>query len=483
MIRVLIAEDETITATALATLINKNEEPFEVVGIVENGEKALEALKKEKIDVLFTDIRMPIMDGMELLERIKEEKIEVFTVILSGYEEFEYARKALRYQVIEYLLKPLSKTGLSSVLKKIRTMYEKKSRETIENRLRNRGTEGVLSGNCYMALMNLGGLASTPDDILLPGAGSQYQQILESELQQWDRNQEMAWLIQGSTSVEKILITEGSGDEFNGNEKIQKYYDGIIKKLELPVTMVTHSNGIDINSVNTMYKKMKTVLYKKLIFAKSKMFHLEETEIVTEDKMTGAWISELCKCIVEKNGNMFKENLKKYLDYCEKINITQNRLFYQIQILMEYYKESYSGDSDVINMDFEPVCCTYVELYEELADIFYILINEKTDNGQENHLGAELKKYLEEHYTENLTIENLSKEFGFVPSYLARIFKKEYGITIGNYILERRMEVAKRLLKTNGRVKDVALQVGYADPYYFSKVFKKNIGCWPRDYK
>lgn len=488
MIRVIIVEDEPFTANALAILIKKSGEPFDVIHIAENGREALPYLKSGRADVVFTDIRMPIMDGMTLLKNMQEEHIEVPTVIISGYSEFDYARQALKYQVVDYLLKPLSPQGLAPVLERLKSVYEKRSRDKFMNLLSaNISEEKPLQpGKCHMAVIALGILPSSPDDILLPGNRYEYQVILQDELKKINQEDVSSWLIHGSSSVEWILIIECFKDEFDGNLFLQNYFDNVRKHMDIPVTFASCKSGININSIGTARKKLKSFLYKRTVFSKSKFFIVgNESETTSTDYKVNKWIEVLYSSIRKNEQNVFDMTLKNYLEFCEKSEITQARLFRQIQRITEYYRESFSILQDESNIYFEPSCCTYGELYHELLDIYSVITKQNSEVGilNSNPLAYEIKQYLDQHFAENLTNEHLSKKFGFVPSYLGRIFKKEYGRTIGNYILSRRIDESKKLLAKEGAmVKDVALRVGYSDPYYFSKVFKKNVGCWPSDY-
>ena len=117
--RVLVVEDENIIAKNIAKHIEAENQNFSVVGIYQNGEDAFNAVKEELPDVVFTDISMPVMTGLELASKIHEYYSHIKCVILTGYADFEYAKEALHYDVEDYLLKPLNKEELSKVLKRL----------------------------------------------------------------------------------------------------------------------------------------------------------------------------------------------------------------------------------------------------------------------------------------------------------------------------------------------------------------------------
>lgn len=133
MIRVLIVEDEPPILRSLKILIEKMHPEFKVVETALDGDEAISKLQIAKFDVIFTDIMMPIVDGFGVLSYIKDNNIDIIPVILSGYEEFEYARKAIRYNVLEYLLKPISVDNLSIILDKIHNIIEQKTKTSLIN--------------------------------------------------------------------------------------------------------------------------------------------------------------------------------------------------------------------------------------------------------------------------------------------------------------------------------------------------------------
>lgn len=123
MLRVLLVDDEPFILQGLKLLIDWEQEGFEIAATAENGKEALAFLKKEKVDLVIADIKMPEMSGLELLEHIRKERIsDAYFVILSGYAEFNYAQQAMRNACTEYLLKPVDKEILLRVLAKILAM-------------------------------------------------------------------------------------------------------------------------------------------------------------------------------------------------------------------------------------------------------------------------------------------------------------------------------------------------------------------------
>lgn len=130
MLKVLIVEDEQYIAQGLSMLIDWESCGYEIAGTVYNGQDAIDFLQDTQVDLILSDIKMPVMDGITLLKRIREEEIsEAFFVILSGYGDFAYAQQAIKYKCTDYILKPIQRQQLYSLLEKVSTLYKKQKRK------------------------------------------------------------------------------------------------------------------------------------------------------------------------------------------------------------------------------------------------------------------------------------------------------------------------------------------------------------------
>lgn len=131
MLKVLLVDDEPFILQGIKVIIDWEKEGFEIAATAENGLEALEYLKKEKVDLIIADIRMPGMTGLELLEQIRREEIsDAYFVILSGYAEFDYARRAMQNKCTEYLLKPVDRETLLKLLHKVRALSDRERQES-----------------------------------------------------------------------------------------------------------------------------------------------------------------------------------------------------------------------------------------------------------------------------------------------------------------------------------------------------------------
>lgn len=489
MIQVMIVEDEPLIARSLETLIKKNNPHFHVCAIAENGREAIELFNKEKIDVIFTDIKMPIMTGFELLQYLKQEEKEVLTVILSGFRDFEYAREAIQYQVVDYLLKPLSVKNLTEILNHLQAEYEKRNhlqkQKTLRLNMESSVDSEIEKGNCQMGILCIGSYPIMLDDTLLPGASFEIQKKLEEIVESYNNSLVTAWIFHGMTSVEWNIIAEDNHTDRESNCILLSIYEDIKQNLLLPVTMMTHKEGIDINSIGRMKKLLRQHIYKRLIFGKSEFFYLEDPADNQEDGDFEEKIYEIRTSVKKEN---VQDKLENLLMLCEKNQVTQKKLLLYIQLFLTSYCEQERCEKILDNMsEIGSVSCGYHELMMEIKDLIKISesLNQKEEKQEAvNPLAEDVKKYLDQNYSSNITYMQLSKEFGFSSSYLNKLLKNRYGTTIVNYIIYKRVEHAKKMIKEDPdrMIKDIAVELGYSDPYYFSKVFHKQTGMWPSEY-
>ena len=127
MYKVVIADDEYMVKVGLKALIESETEQFSVVGEAEDGEQALDIIYKEKPDLLITDIKMPVMDGLALIKEVRRKQLPIETVIISGYGEFLYAQEAIRNGAADYLLKPIDPDSMMQALNRLRDKWEKRT--------------------------------------------------------------------------------------------------------------------------------------------------------------------------------------------------------------------------------------------------------------------------------------------------------------------------------------------------------------------
>lgn len=249
MITMLIVEDEPAIARAIKKLIHSLTSDFMVQGIANNGKEALEQVKILHPDVIITDIRMPVMDGIEFMTILREMGEEEKLIVLSGCEEFDYVKQAMKARAMDYLLKPVIPDELIELLDKIRVELKEKKQRWLLRELYTSdiSEEGIKPGDKYLAAIFFGSVPMIEDRSMLPGAycwnSLNYAEELERILKDITSDDTVMWNFVGKTAVERVIILEKIS-----NEDVEMFwhrvFEDLKKRLQLPFSVVYNQSGV-----------------------------------------------------------------------------------------------------------------------------------------------------------------------------------------------------------------------------------------------
>ncbi len=522
MIKLLVVDDDVIIRRGISEGIPWSDHNFKVIGTAGDGETALEIIKDEVPDMIISDIRMPFMDGLELAEKVLGEHPRVKVVLLTGYEEYEYAKKAIDIQACEYLIKPINNKVLLQKAIEIGAQIEQEtqySRQIQEGMplLRQRYLNKLVLGvsiqdfQSEMSFLKLDLVRSTfqiiiikIDDLNSPRLLKRY---LEKELIKFsvqnitdellgrrgvtfnnggdeliviynddlepnelfkDAYQFAELLLDKIMSYVKTTITIGMGGAYEGYSKISKSYEEACSSLAF-----RHYSGTNqIISVNetglfSNANDLPLVAIKKELLSKVKLGMIKEALNIVND---------------------LELELRR-----EPLELSQIHLLAVELVIMVFQGIHEWGEEWENRKDFYAVCVELQDL-ETIRDIFNYMrelikdiamtaknIRESLTKG----LVHKAMQYIDEHYQdENLSLNEVAGEVFINPTYLSIIFKREKNIKFSEYLLEVRMRKAIQLLrKEKHKTYHIAQMVGYPNPQYFSVVFKKYTGLSPTEYR
>ncbi len=542
--RVVIADDEEKVCQLIYNLVDWVAIEMEVVGIGHNGIEAFELVKQLQPDLLITDIRMPGYDGLELIRLVKEEKTDIDIIIISGYRHFEYAQKAIRYGVGDYLLKPIKKEELIATLNDIKEKYKfRKEQLSTEERLKlrlkndiekirsNLFTEILFKSNKTVEILHP--IDRENQEINLHKINDKYYYhfqagyfqtgIVKIDFEIKDENKESREFLEDKTAQiitkhlrEKCFDMEISINDsavcfiLNYDSKDSKSIRKIIRMLfdELLVQKSALGNidftlGVgfetdDISQINASYKCAKDAIAQRLFLGTNRI--IDQVKIEKENWDHNYLLSDLIKKInpaieiLDKEkviGGILqlKENVKTEPDMngYDIIKVAQESCNMYLMLLRNYHLI----DQSVENI-YEKFC-TRIHYCGSIEDIFSLLIHyvqQSLDHILEEKKQADsrpiriAKQYIKENYMKPISLEEVSDYVGFNASYFSTVFKKETGINFLEYLSEVRMNEAKELLKnTKLNVSEICEKVGYSDVKYFTKFFKRIVGIKPNEYR
>jgi two-component system response regulator YesN len=505
MPRVLLVDDEAPFSRALHKMIEQVDSQYSVVGVAFDGEQALELLPALLPDVLITDIRMPVMDGLQLIDAIKRRYPELVSVIVSSYDDFNYTRKAIQLGADDYLLKPLTVPDLQELLVRVKCKVEEHARKREMNTLRqliddggaHLGLPASLSYDHYTLLVACAGSYSKAYvDPMHPGKVFWQSRACEAEVQDDLPEGAACWLLEGDRENERIVvigsrfeIAEDSPLTHLVSTKLQSMAEGF----GITLTLVAAPDLSQWSQLRPTFLHLSRKLVKSVVFGKSS-FVLGDTP--ARQRVSAAeGASKLESFIETRQQDAFFQGLLELCHTWESEAATQLQLDTTLRHLVFVCKEKLKSitEDDLIQTGQEldsllSHSSNYEELYEGASYLFRGLLESAGASsksiGHQDDMVGQIERYLQEHYALPITLQDLSKRFGLVPNYLSSLFKKLRGHTPGEYLTQWRVIQAKKMMDSspNLLLKDISELVGYSDPLYFSRVFKKTTGISPSDY-
>ncbi|MDA3955468.1 response regulator [Oceanispirochaeta sp.] len=498
MIHVLVVEDEPPILKSVCLNIENSHEQFMVVATASNGQEALDILDKEifRIDVLVTDLYMPVMGGIELLRLVSRKYPDILALVLSGYQDFNYAKEALKTGVFDYLLKPLDKKNLKKQLAAVADFVRVKRSGQIYHQLSDifhmNGDSKSLArylddDQITMILFCAGPYPITENDYLLPGRCFWEKNSLNEYASRYFSGSEH-WIIPGMTDAEQILI-------LFSEEKVQESsiceLHGTLSQLgSLPVTLCLSPKITDLTTLAESHQKQRQTLKQNIIFSRSTIVHFQqdssergrfiENEFENYREMPSDDLSlvapeTLLESMIEAAREFSKDERTQ--------NQWEQHLTYKLSFLSQLLgKDMLPENTELVLKELITNTSDKKELIQGYSGILReILIHKGIGKEKNEDLIDEITEYITLNYNKPLSNQSLSNQFGLVPSRVSKIFKKKKGISPAEFLLKIRMIQARdHLLQDKDLLtREVALMVGYSDPLYFSRVFKNFFGKSP----
>lgn len=524
--RVLAADDERWSRENIRKLISWETYSLEFLEPACDGEEVLERIPKENPDIILTDINMPFMDGLELLDRLSNEYPEIITVAISGYDDFEKVKGVFKSGGLDYLLKPIGKEALVEVLTKAFATLEQRENDKIKesnNISKEKKMSSYIQDNEYSSLLR-GKLYSFQKQIHITSttAFSELSMILvkfhdiEILSQKYEHD-----ILQMSYSIKeklKQILDDKQSMIFNYSDKVNEFIMvvnmtperllGSAKDIcsffditkDGPITVVIHDQASSLDDIGTVYREMIAMLVtrsfkKEHCILKCGSYSTSETSQGVLGKLLLSKITEACisgqrgqlrELIFESGGfSKCEENEWSYFDASQYITRVITTLSENGHFENEIVRKQMTDEiSEAVNYGIRSID---KKLIAKNIEIFIDAIcgdNNTQDYGSISSQVGYAHDYIEKNFDQNLTLSMLSDKYHVNPSYLSSIFSQKYGKTITTFIMEMRIGRAKELLKNEDKkLEEISFEIGYDDYNYFSRVFRKNTGISPSEYR
>ena len=484
--RLVLAEDEPEAADNIDDIIRLYCPGFELAGVAENGEEGLELARRHHPDLLLTDIKMPIMNGIELIKRLHGEMPEIKTVILSGYQDFEYARSALQYGAVDYLLKPISPSTLQTTLGRIIPLIENDKAQKRMNLVQEILADGNVSpadvGANFPAPLYIAGLCRKNG---LPGRFSGIRRGFPPA----SVSAEDTMDFYGKDDMECIHIQpECSGaaawDNISWlNRDVPGYR-----------TIVFINEPFPITELRRHTEELYNTLARSLVTGKSQTIEsgtcIEESALA----LNPGFETTLTYYLRDRRYGRIKELLCGHLDLWEKACLPQFRVEEKVYSFLEQIRRALpEGNSaspdDSIEFLTDDAFYYATDFGDLKKNLLYIL--EKIIPDREPGINkvdtpeffSLVEEYIRSRLAEPLSLQQSCIHFGISQTYMSRLFRKYTGLSFTNYLTRSRIEKAKQYLSGGSTlIKDAAALTGFNDQFYFSKVFRSLTGQSPSEF-
>ncbi len=529
---VILVDDEEEVRQAIIRKLDWEAIGFEVIGYADNGEDALEIAERLRPDVVMTDIKMPFMDGLTLANKLKQISKDTKIIIFSGFDDFEYAKEAIKLNVEEYILKPINASELKSVFIRIKEKldieigtkrdidqlkkYYLESLPIMREQFMIGLLEGRLSKNRIIEMMKTYGVdlnapyymvgifhtdnssiaARTDEDSLPPAelATLSLKQIVDETLESFCKFRSCIYL----EAVVAIAFLEDVKQSNNVIHAMDQICKSAFRILESNTSAGIGFLCDDVMGLSHSYQGAKDAIDYRVLFEPNQAIYIQDIESQVNHQNT--WDSQYTENILREIKLGEAADLEKAIDelihYIKKSAISiQLYLISLTEMITEIFKlgRAYQLDmNQVFGPDFNINNKVYQldsleSLKQWLQDICRKVRNgirrERTDTAR--LLIEKAIKYIEENYHDSeLSVDILCQHLNVSATYFSTLFKRETGINFINYLTNVRMEKALQMLNTTEeKTYHIAEKVGYTEPNYFSYVFKKHYGISPSNYR
>lgn len=509
MYKVMIVDDERNIRQGIIQLIDWEKLNFEVSANCMNGQEALDILQEQEIDLVVTDIKMPLIDGLELAKQIKENYENTKVIILTSFSDFSFAQKAIKYNVLDFVIKndfiielPLAVEKAKRTLEKRKKTIEKSiDKETINHRedllyklIKGKQIDRLLVDK-YKLEQYKYVIGVCEIDIDNNGKTNQVKMIKDF-LNIIFKDCKINIKIIDENCFVLILMFDNQIEI--SNKTLEKYFNELFKMInsfmqtDLRIglsELISNYNKLEENfklatenlmkitekqSSIEMYRDSKSYQEEAKINLEIEKIKLEILEKITKGEDTENIVERLCMKLIKSNQST---------EQC-KLDIS----IIGSHIIRKAFTHENTEDFKKIESDFYNQINKSKTMYK-IKEIFEKLIRVMTDvisnkKTTKNQIVEQVNRYIQKNHKKNITLQEMSRELFLSSSYLSRAYKKRAGKTITDAIHKYRIDKAKELLTTSDlKIYEIGIEIGIEDSAYFARIFMKYVGYTPTEYR
>lgn len=525
MYKIVLVDDEKIIRDSLMDNFNRDKSGVFEAYEASDGEDALEIIKQVRPDIVITDIRMPVIDGLQLSTMIKEQFKDVVIIVLSGFNEFSLVKNALSIGVFDYLLKPIKEDELDAVIKRAVEVVERIRHQRIQDRnIRQKITEGNLAikenflnnliknnypvtDPIYLRLHTLNlnisfrnfftvvfsvneqSLKCFIDDVVL--LNFSINNIIDECCKESIRNYELF------TTTENNFVLISDDLKYNSQVMIQlinKIRNCIKKFLNVDLTIGISKNYDGVYCLKSSYDESIEKVNIKLYLGKDDISIGNDIEIKIPNIIFGQkeklFINNVYMCEHEKAYEIIEEVYSQV----DKMQLSLKQLkFFNIHVINCIVDIARNIDYDINSIEegksiYEKIdelksIDAFKCFIKNITNTLIEVINKRKCCKKKKTIDSILK-FIDEHYSEDLTLHTISEKFFIDYTNLSKMFKEDVGKLFSKYLIDLRIRRAKELLISSAKkIYEISEEVGYTDVRYFTKLFKEFEGITPMEFR
>ncbi len=522
MYSVFIVDDEHIVLDGIRNKIDWEASGFTFAGEATDGELAFSMIQDVKPDILITDIKMPFMDGLELASLLKKVQPWIRIIILSGHDEFDFAKKAISIGVEDYILKPFTSDELLHSLLKVRNALDKERKQFMDyaNLKKELESNSILVKNSFLSDLIHGHIdissALKKAEELNISIFSRYYKVIVSAINFGDNLND---LVQGARSrllsLNKsredvisffadsnrfVTIVKGnSGTEveessFAFSEAIEHI---LIQSMECTVVSAIGKTVEHISHIKDSYKDCEQLLEKAKFWSKNRIVSSDDITNSSDGFLSLTENDPLVDRLRYANSSEIQSIIDQYMellaDNSSHFSVIASYLFVDVIMAISKLVEDLGGDIKQVMPEI--LTHNYVDKAVQSQSTFISEVSKVLNGilayrdsritGKYGDVILKAKEFISKNYaSQDTCLKIVADAVHLSPNHFSTVFSQECGITFIEYLTNVRIEEAKKLLRESDmRSSDIAYECGFSDPHYFSFIFKKNLGMSPREYK
>ncbi len=521
MYNVLLVDDEALGLEGLIKLVPWEDLGLQVIGAVYSGFEALKVIEGHHVDLLVSDIKMPIMSGLTLFDEAKKKLPCLKSVFISGYQDFEYAQEAIRMKASGYVLKPVDDGELIEVIQNVVRQIEEErashqmkkiynqSIPYLENQVISELLEGSFNESTITTLLDRCNIHWKHKSLSVAVVEIDNLQLKLSKYLPQERKEILSNIVRRITTqicTQKVgryyktthhkiaIILEGSAEE--AQQRLMQLVNLVEIHSEFTITIGMGRVVNDIHGIEESYKQAEKALQHKMFLHKQNIIRVEDITEKTVKELGdfNNLLSSLFNAVAAYDLKQIDSSLSKLFCFIGELQDKMTVYTFLVSALFEFEVKLISMNENLYQIignklqylnelfQFETMEALQTWLSDKMYKVAESLYKKKQRPNYK--LIVDVIEYIEGNLGERLTLQEVADHFAFSPNYLGYIFKEEMTENFSNFLINKRIEKACELLRdTRMKVYEIADAVGYKNLTYFSRQFKENMGVTPGDYR